>query len=124
MSAQIIQKDGMAEYAVLPIDEYNMLLAKAEELDNVLAFDKAVHELESGQDELLPADIAKRLVGGKENRMKIWREYRGFTQEQLAEQAGISQGQVALIEGGKREGKVSVLKNLAKALNVELDDLV
>ncbi|GMT40908.1 MAG: hypothetical protein IEMM0001_1643 [bacterium] len=56
--------------------------------------------------------------------LKVWREFRCMTQGQLAKQAGISQGQVALIECGKREGKVSVLKGLANALNVDLDDLV
>lgn len=124
MSAQIIEKNGKAEFAVVPIDEYYLLLEKAEELDDVTAFDKAVHELETGQDELIPADIAERLVEGKENPLKVWREFRGMTQEQLAKQAGISQGQVALIESGKREGRVSVLKDVANALNVSLDDLV
>ena len=124
MRAQIIEKNGKPEYAVVPIDEYNLLLEKAEELDDVTAFDKAIYELEVGQDELVPADIAKRLVSGKESSLKVWREFRGMTQEQLAELAGISQGQVALIEGRKREGKVSVLKGLANALNVDLDDLV
>ena len=72
----------------------------------------------------MPADVAKRLVSGEESPLKVWRKFRGMTQEQLAGQAGISQGQVALIEGGKREGTVSVLKGLANALNVDLDDLV
>ena len=124
MSAQIIEKNGKAEFAVVPIDEYNLLLEKAEELDDVTSFDKAMHELEIGQDELVPAEVARRLVGSKESPLKVWREFRGMTQVQLAEQTGISQGQVALIEGGKREGKVSVLKDLANALNVDLDDLV
>lgn len=124
MSAQIIEKNGKAEFAVIPIDEYKLLLEKAEELDDVTAFDKAMHELEVGKDELVPAEIAKRLVSGKESPLKVWREFRGMTQEKLAEQAGISQGQVALIEGGKREGNVSVLKGLANALKVDLDDLV
>ena len=124
MSAQIIEKNGKAEFAVIPIDEYKLLLEKAEELDDVTAFDKAMYELEVGKDELVPAEIAKRLVSGKESPLKVWREFRGMTQEKLAEQAGISQGQVALIEGGKREGKVSVLKGLANALKVDLDDLV
>jgi len=124
MSAQIIEKNGKAEFAVVPIDEYNLLLEKAEELDDMTAFDKAMHELDAGQDELVPAEVAKRLVGSKESPLKVWREFRGMTQEQLAEQAGISQGQVALIESRKREGKVSVLKGLANALNVDLDDLV
>lgn len=124
MSAQIIKKNGKAEFAVVPIDDYNLLLEKAEELDDVTAFDKAMHELVVGQDELVPAEVARRLVSGKESPLKVWREFRGMTQEQLAAQAGISQGQVALIEGGKREGTVSVLKGLASALNVDLDDLV
>lgn len=124
MSTQIIEKNGKAEFAVVPIDEYNLLLEKAEELDDLTAFDKAMYELETAQDELLPAEAAKRLLGGKESPLKVWREFRGMTQQQLAEQAGISQGQVALIEGGKREGTVSVLKGLANALDVDLDDLV
>ena len=124
MSAQSIEKNGKAEFAVVPIVEYNLLLEKADELDDVTAFDKAMHELGIGQDELVPAEVARRLVGSQESPLKVWREFRGMTQEQLAEQAGISQGQVALIEGGKREGKVSVLKALANALNVDLDDLV
>jgi len=124
MSAQIIKKNGRAEYAVVPINEYNLLIEKAEELDDVTAFDKAIHELEDDQDELIPADIAKRLVSGKDSSLKVWREFRGMTQEELAKQAGISQAQVALIEGRKREGKVSVLKGLANALHVDLDDLV
>jgi len=124
MSAQIIEKNGKAEYAVVPIDEYKLLLEKAEELDDVTAFDKAMHELKIGQDEVVPAEVAKRLVGGKESPLRVWREYRGMSQEQLAKQAGISQGQVALIEGGKREGKVSILKRLANVLNVDLDDVV
>ena len=49
MSAQIIEKNGKAEFAVVPIDEYNLLLEKAEELDDVTAFDKAMHELFSGR---------------------------------------------------------------------------
>lgn len=124
MSTQIIEKNGKPEFAVVPIDEYKLLLEKAEELDDVSSFDRAIYELDVGNDELIPADIAKKLIAKKENPMKVWREFRGMTQGRLAEQAGISQGQVALIEGGKREGTVAVLKKLANALNVDLDDLV
>ena len=124
MSTQIIEKNGKPEFAVVPIDEYKLLLEKAEELDDMATFDRAMRELEAGKDELIPADVAKKLITKKGSPMKIWREFRGMTQEQLAKQAGISQGQVALIEGGKREGKVAVLKKLANALNVDLDDLV
>ena len=124
MSAQIIEKNGKAEFAVLPIEEYKLLLEKAEMLDDLTAFDQSMHELEVGHDECVPAEVAKRLIDGKGSPLKIWREFRGMTQERLAELAGISQGLVALIESGKREGKVSVLIGLANALNTDLDDLI
>ncbi len=42
-----------------------------------------------------------------------------ITQEQLAEDAGISQVQVARIESGKINTSISTVVALAKALNVE-----
>ena len=124
MSAQIIQKDGKAEFAVVPIEEYNRLLSMAEDLEDLVAYDKAIAELESGEDEAIPAEIIARLLAGDEHPLKVWREFRGMTQTGLADQAGVSQGQVALIEGGKRQGTVDVLKGLARVLGVDLDDLV
>lgn len=125
MSAQIIEKDGKAEFAVVPIDEYTALLEKAEDLDDVVAYDKAVAELEAGEDELIPAEFADRLMDGDEHPLKVWREFRGLTQEQLAERAeGVSQAQIAQIETGARQGTVAVLKSLAGMLDVALDDLV
>ncbi len=123
MTAQIIKKNGKPEYAVVPIDEYQALLEVAEDLDELLAFDSAVREMEVGYEELVPHEIAKRLVSG-ERPLKVWREYRGLTQAALAAQGGISQGQIAQMESGKREGKVSVIRKLADVLKVDLDDLV
>ncbi len=124
MTAQFIRKAGKPEYAVVPIDEYQQLLEAAEDLDELIAFDSAVREMQAGYDELVPQDIAKRLMSGDERPLKVWREYRGLTQTDLATKAGISQGQVAQMESGKRAGKVSVIRKLASALDVDLDDLV
>jgi len=124
MTAQIIEKNGKPEYAVVPIDEYQQLLEVEEDLDELIAFDSAVREMEAGYDELVPQGIAKRLVSGDERPLKIWREYRGLTQADLAAQAGLSQAQIAQMESGKREGKVLVLRKLADVLKIDLDDLV
>jgi hypothetical protein len=104
MSAQIIQKDGKAEFAVVLIEEYNRLLSMAEDFDDLVANDKAIAELDSGEDEAIPAEIVARLVAGEEYPLKVWREFRGMTQAGIANQAGVSQGQVALIEGGQATG--------------------
>lgn len=76
-----------------------------------------------GRDEIVSAETADRLIGG-EAPLRVWREYRNFTQKALAETAGISQAMISQIESGKRKGDVDVLKAIADALNVTLDDLV
>ena len=57
------------------------------------------------------------------NPVKVWREYRGLTQEALAIQSGISKAYLCQIETGKREGAIKTLRALAAALNVTVDDL-
>ena len=124
MSAQFIEKDGLVQFAVIPMDEYEKLVAAYEDLVDVAAFDAAVEELRDSEDELIPADIAERLVLGNESHIKIWRKYRGLTQGQLSEMADCTQAYVAMLESGEREGKVNVVSAIARALNVGIDDLV
>lgn len=121
MSAQIIEIDGK-QAAVLPVGEYRCLLEKAEMLEDVSAYDRVKVALASGDDELLPAEVTELLLDG-ENAIKVWRNYRGLSQNQLAEAAGISQAYLAQIETGKREGGISVYQAVAEALSVNLDDL-
>ena len=123
MNVQIIQKDGRPEWAVIPYHIYQRLTADAEMLADARAFDEAKQALDSGDDELIPAETAFALLDGV-NPLKVWREYRGLTQQQAADAAGISKAYLSQIEGGKRQGSAKVLKSLAKALNVDLDDLV
>ena len=125
MSARIqyIERDGRREYAVVPIDAYRLLLEKAEMLDDIRDFDEALRELENGEDELVPGEVVHRLIDG-EPPVRVWREHRGLTQAQLAEQAGVTQGAVAQLESGQRRGSVALLGKLARALNLDVDDLV
>lgn len=50
------------------------------------------------------------------------RVLKGYTQEQLADEANISQVQVARIESGKLNTSISTVYALAKALGVEEGD--
>lgn len=123
MSAQIIEREGRPEYAVIPYEEYQDLLRKAEELDDVTTFDRATRELAEGRDETVPGDVVDRLLAG-ENPVKVWREHRGLTQAALAGQAEVSQSYVAMIERGDRTGRIDALQKIARVLGVDLDDLV
>lgn len=56
--------------------------------------------------------------------VRLHRKNMGFTQEKLAELAGISVGFCAQIEGGSRLPSVPVLVRLASSLSVSVDTLV
>ncbi|EDZ65280.1 Helix-turn-helix domain protein [Nitrosococcus oceani AFC27] len=115
----LIKRGDKPEWAVLPYEEYLALKEKAEMLEDVAAFDQAM--VVGG--EAMPHEVVKRLVEG-ENPIKVWRIYRGLTQHNLAEQAELSQSYLAMIEKGEREGTVKALKQIAKVLGVDIDDLV
>ncbi len=84
---QFIQRDGKPEWAVLPYEEYLELLEQAEMLEDIREFDAAKSALEKGEDELIPAEVVYAILDG-ENPIKVWREYRGLTQQQLADAVG------------------------------------
>jgi DNA-binding XRE family transcriptional regulator len=122
MNVQIIIKEGQPEYAVVPYDVYVQLVEDAEMLEDIRDYDVAMAAIAKGE-ELIPAEVVYALLDG-ENRIRVWREYRGLSQAHLAEQAGISAAYLSQIEGGKRDGTAEVLSKLAAILNVSLDDLV
>ncbi len=119
MNVQFIENNGQPEYAVIPVKHYHILLEKAEMLDDVKAFDIAIKQ----DEESIPAGVVSQLLEG-ENKIKVWRNYRALTQSELANKTGLAQATVAQIESGKRQGSVGVLKKIADALSVDLDDLI
>ena len=123
MSVQIIEKDGHPEWAVVPYNEYERLLAAAEMLEDIQLYDEGHRALESGVDELIPNSFANRLIDG-ENPIKVWREYRGVSQSELANMSEISSAYLSQLEAGKRTGTTEVLSRIAASLGVSVDDLL
>jgi DNA-binding XRE family transcriptional regulator len=122
MSVQIIEKNGRPEWVVVPYEEYQRLVAEAEMLQDVRDYDEAKLAIANGE-ELIPSQVTYALLDG-ENPLRVWREYRGLTQQQVAEAAGISKPYLSQLESGQRKGTTEVLQAVAKVLNVSLDDLV
>lgn len=120
---QIIEREGKPEWAVLPYEEYLELVKQAEMLEDIRDFDRISAAIDSGEEELIPSDVVYAILDG-ENPIKVWREYRGLTQQQLADKAGISKPYLSQIETGKRKGTMDILSAIAKALDVSLDDVV
>lgn len=91
---------------------------------NMQDADAALAALSAENDESIPATIVARLLAGDEHPLKVWREYRGYTQESLGKEAGIGKSYVSQIEAGSKTASTKVLGALAKALRLEIDDLL
>lgn len=120
---QIIERDGKPEWAVLPYDVYLKLAEEAEMLQDIHDYDIAKAAIERGEEEIIPSEVVFALLDGA-NPIKVWREYRGLTQQQLAETVGISIPHLSQIEKNKITGTKEVLMSIAKTLKVTLDDIV
>ena len=119
MTAQFIKENGQAAYVVLPVAEYEDLLDRLELAEDIAT----IKEANANPGEWWPADVVNRLLDG-DNPIKVYREHRGLTQGELAKQASLAQATIAQMETGARVGTVAVLKKIAAALAVDLDDLV
>lgn len=113
----------MGEMVSIPVEEYQRLLAIAEDAEDRAAFDRVKQALAAGEEELIPEEFVSRLIAG-ESPVRVWREYRGLTQVALAEKSRVNRVQISNIESGAKTGSVDTLKKLAQALGVALDDLV
>ena len=111
------------EFAVLPLEALRKLMDDAEMLAGVKAYDAAKGRLKRGEDELIPFEITERRLAG-ESSVKIWREYRELTQEELGRRSEVSRAMIAAIETGRKKGGIDTLKRLAAALKVDLENLV
>lgn len=120
---QIIEKEGHAEYAVVPMDEWRRICALAEDAEDIQAADNAVRELAEGYDETVPVEVVRELLDDK-HPLSVWRRYRGLTQQKLADAAGVGKSHISQIESGAKTGSVKCLRRLAEALRVDIDDLI
>lgn len=114
---QHIELDGK-NYVILPEEEYRALVDTAD-LAEALAI-KA--RIDAGE-ETWPAEIVEMMANG-EHPVRTFRKYRGLKMTDLADAAGISQPYLSEIENHKRKGTTALMKRLAKALNVDVADII
>jgi DNA-binding XRE family transcriptional regulator len=116
---QTITTPNGEKLVVLALAEYENLLDQAD----IAKARKVAADIAAGRDEFVPAEIVKRILAG-ENKVRVWRTHRGLSARDLAAATGLSAPYISEIEGGKKEGSISVMKKIAEALKVDLDDLV
>ncbi len=122
MEVQFIERQGVAEWAVIPVNTYKRLLEDSEMLQDILDYDQAKRLIEN-EPELIPSKVTFAILDGQ-NPIKVWRTHRGLTQQEVATLSKISTSYLSQLESGKRRGTTDVLKSIADVLAVEIDDLV
>lgn len=109
----------MNDMITIPKKEYDRLVDAADDLADIKAIDK--HR--ANPEEAIPSEYAARLIAG-EGPLRVWRDYRGYTQADLATLSDVNRVQIADIEAGRKSGSIATIKKLAEALSVTIDDLV
>ena len=118
-NVQIIRDaSGTPLVAVLPWAEYERLKAGDDDDARFIAL-ATPHRGE----EAFPAEIAKLLIAGK-NPLKVFRVWRGMTQQQLSTQSNVANQYISQIERGVRRMGGAVAKKLAPVLGVSVEVLL
>lgn len=117
---QIIQQDGRPVFAVVRIEDWQRIEELLEDLEDNRIADEV---LADPNEEFVPTEIVGQLLDGQ-NPIRVWREYRELTQKQLAEEARIATAYLSQLEHGRRKASQGVLIRLARALRVDVDDLL
>jgi DNA-binding Xre family transcriptional regulator len=105
------------------IAELERRLEEAEDENDALELRLARIEDAVNDAEPVAAAVVDRLAEG-ENPLRVWREHRGLTLREVARRAGISAAMLSEMEAGKKEGSIRTLAALARALAVDIDDLI
>jgi DNA-binding XRE family transcriptional regulator len=108
--------------------DWKALLARLEDLEDLAAIaERLAYEEQVGKEvarrDYLTGDEMKRILDD-ESPVKVWREKRGLTQRELAEQAGVSSGYLAEIETGKKPGSAVALRKLSRVLAIPMENLL
>jgi DNA-binding XRE family transcriptional regulator len=114
---------GGEEIVILPAAEFERLVDLAEDARDIRDAEEALAEIAAGSVELLTQAEVQALLAAA-SPIAFWRKRRGVTQAALAKEAGISQAYLAQIEAAKRTGGVQLYRRLAKALGVDIEDLL
>lgn len=91
--------------------------------DDTAADRRSLALVDEAPDAFLPVELADRIVAG-DSPVAVWRRHRGLTQARLAKAARLSQSYLAEIESGRKDGSVEALRAIARALDVDVADLL
>ena len=121
---QTVSTKGSDEMVLLPIEEYRELVQQLENARRNTIIGLSRESIIQNLGETFPSDFVKKLLLGEEHPVKVWRDFRGLSQAQLAAESGVRQAAISNIETGKNSGSVHTMQALARALGCTIDLLL
>ena len=121
MTVQFLEIAGQ-RMAILPADDYAQLQDAAEDSADIRAAIAAEVRAQQGE-EYVPTALIERIVAG-EAPLRVWREYRGLSQEALGRTVGLSKMTISGIETARRDTNSRNWRRLATSLSVDVDDIL
>lgn len=115
---QFISQNGLPVFVILPFEEYKSMMEFLEDKEDI----ESILSVRQDDNEFFPLELIESIAAGK-NPVAAFRQHRKMTQEALAKKIGVSKQYISQMEKGERLGSVKVLKQLAEALQVDVDDL-
>ena len=103
---QIITEHGQPAFAVIPYKNFI-------ELTKLLRDER--------EEILIPHEVVKAHILRGISMIRAWREHLGFTQEEVAKRAGMSQPAYAKIEKADARPKTITLKKIAEAMGIKAE---
>jgi len=115
----IIEHKGKPAFVFISFNEYQELINFKK---NHITDEELYLEGIAKNEEYFPEELVQKILNG-ENPIRVYREYRGFSQQELATKIGKTKQYISAIEKGSRTGTLDTLKKLSTVLNIDLDML-
>ncbi len=120
-----VDAPGNAEVVLMSRSAFDRLVSAAEDAEDLGSVRRSKAAAERGG---LPGEIVLRMLKG-ENRLRVLREHRGLTLDQLAArlaEVGVktTKANLSHVETGRQRISTALLAPLARVLDVTADDLV
>ena len=114
----LYDEKGTPTHAIIGYADFQALTGEA------IPSDEELYDAAKAADDgtRLSADMVSRLVEG-ENPIKVWREFRGMTQEGLATACGVTSDYIGMVERGARHASRKLISRMAAVLDCDRDDL-
>jgi len=115
----INNKQGKPEFIILPIAEYESLLANAipYDDDNEEDWEEIPVEKDEFDDVTIPNEVVWIMAEKNVNSLGAWRIYRNLSQQEVAEMAGLTQSAISQAERKESKPQKKTREKLAKIYN-------